>query len=133
MKWSKEKINDKKEYFFSQRKNPTGMFTEMVVRTYFLIYKQCSLNDNFCPSNKINSRILVSDVYENFYDNKTSNHVPSVVDDCINNLNKMGYIKFIKTNSSPKWMVKIEKNLDFILDGEEDFYFKKYNITQKIV
>ncbi|HAT4309630.1 TPA: hypothetical protein I9080_003500, partial [Clostridium perfringens] len=83
--------------------------------------------------NKVNSRILVSDAYENFYDNKTSNHVPSVVDDCINNLNKMGYIKFIKTNSSPKRMVKIERNLDFILDSEEDFYFKKYNITQKIV
>ena len=38
MKWSKEKIKDKKEYFLSQRKNPTGKFTEMVVRTYFLIY-----------------------------------------------------------------------------------------------
>lgn len=83
----------------------------------FLIYKQCSLNDNFCPSNKINSRILVSDVYENFYDNKTSKHVPSVVDDCVNHLNKIGYIKFVKTNSSPEWMVKIEKSLDFILDG----------------
>ena len=35
MRWSKEKINDKKEYFLSQRKNPTGKFTEMVVRTYF--------------------------------------------------------------------------------------------------
>ena len=105
----------------------------MVVRTYFLIYKKCSLTDNFCPTNKISSRILVSYVYENFYDNKASNHVPSVVDDCINHLNKMSYIKFIKNNSSLKWIVKIEKNLDFILDGEEDFYFKKYNITKKRV
>ncbi len=54
MKWSKEKIKDKRN-ILSQRKNPTGMFTEMVVRTYFLIYKQCSITDNFCPSNKISS------------------------------------------------------------------------------
>ncbi|AMN30629.1 hypothetical protein ACSXC4_15660 (plasmid) [Clostridium perfringens] len=63
MRLSKEKIKDKKEYFLNQRKNPTGMFTEMAVRTYFLIYKQCSPTDNFCPSNKISSRVLVSYVY----------------------------------------------------------------------
>ncbi len=38
MKWSKEKIKDKKEYFLSQRKNPTGKFTEMLLEHIFLIY-----------------------------------------------------------------------------------------------
>ena len=39
------------------------MFTKMLVRTYFKIYKQGYITDNLCPSNKIRSRVLFSDVH----------------------------------------------------------------------
>ena len=133
MWWTKEKIKQKKEYFLEQRKNATGKFTEMVVRTYFLIYKQCSKCNNLCPTYKIRSKYLVVGVYRDFYDNNKSNYVPSVVDECVDNLKKMKYIRFIKDEDSKRWFVKIEKRLDFILDGEEEYYFNKYNISKIII
>lgn len=39
MKWSEEKIRSQKKYFKEQRLNPTGNFTEFVVRTFYYIYK----------------------------------------------------------------------------------------------
>ena len=56
MKWSDEKIESKRQYFLQQRKEPTGNFTEFVVRVYFSVYKKCSENkNNLCKSSDVSS------------------------------------------------------------------------------
>lgn len=65
-------------YFKEQRCNPTGKFTEMMVRTYFLIYKACSDSDtNSCYDSQVGDRKICLDVYEGFYDDKPFNKVPN--------------------------------------------------------
>ena len=122
-----------KYYFENQRKNPTGKFTEMMIRTYFLIYKACTENgtDN-CFDSQVEDRKICSKIYEGFYDDNPANLVISTVFECKKKLKKLKYISFFKDKVSDKWMIKIQKELDFLTQEERNDYFLKYEITSEI-
>ena len=60
MFWDKEKIDYQKNYFKNERTEKKGKFTEFVVRTYYCIYKACSLNNE--PSTSKSSTTLFNGI-----------------------------------------------------------------------
>lgn len=126
MKWTEEKIQKQKRYFKEQRINPTGKFTEFVVRTYYFIYKECSKSpDGLVKSSITNKKELVFAVYEDIYD-KPDHMGREVVNDCVRNLKELGYIGFKKVENI--WYIYIKKELDFLKPGEHQEYMRKYCI-----
>ena len=120
-------------YFKEQRINPTGMFTEMMVRTYFLVYKAClESGNNCCYDYQVGDRKIYLDVYEGFYDDKPYNKIPSTVFECKKKLKKLKYIRFFKEQDTGKWMIQIQRELDFLTDQEWNYYFLKYGIQSTI-
>lgn len=131
MFWTKEQINKKKEYFKEERIEKKGKFTEFVVRTYYCIYKECSLNNGECCNAKnISPYKIKYIIYNGFYNNIPDHDYKNVIDDCIKHLKLMKYIKFKKENEI--WMIYLNKPLDFLLNGEHEYYLKKYNIEKPV-
>lgn len=131
MKWSDEKIESKRQYFLQQRKEPTGNFTEFVVRVYFSVYKKCSENkNNLCKSSDVSSYKIKYIVYEGVYGGQPDHDNRGVIDDCMKHLKEMHYIGFKKENDA--WYIYIKKKLDFLLEGEHEFYKNKYGILRDV-
>lgn len=131
MFWTKEKIENKKNYFRKERTDKRGKFTEFIVRTYYCIYKACSLNNGNCCEAKAVSAYRIKDiVYDGFYNNTPDHDYRNVIDDCVKHLKLMNYIKFKKENEI--WMIYLNKPLDFLLDGEHKNYVTKYNIVKPV-
>lgn len=129
MRWSEEKVEKQKKYFKEQRINPTGNFTEFVVRTFYYIYRNCrESTDGLVKSNITNKKELVLTVYSGIYDEP--DHMGyEVVNDCVRNLKELGYIGFRKIENT--WYIFIKKELDFLKIGEHQEYMKKYSIGDK--
>ena len=120
MAWTEEKILRKKEYFMEQRKNPTGNFTEFVVRSFYYIYRRCMKSQDGLVKNKIlHEKELILTVYKGIYD-EPDHMADEVVEECIEYLKNMGYIGFKKKDAN--WYVYIKKELDFLMTGESDKY-----------
>lgn len=118
-----------KEYFREQRKNPTGKFTEFVVRTYYFLYEQCFQSENkMICSSVTNQRSLIDFVYKGFYE-KLDHAADSVVKDCINHLKEMSYIGFKMVDG--KWMIYIKNDLDFLLPNEHEKYIGVPELKKK--
>lgn len=124
--WSKEKINNQKDYFRSQRTEKTGNFTEYVVRTFYCIYKACDNNKtNYCLENAVSPAKIKYDIYEGIYEVPDHDY-SHVISNCFKTLSDMGYIQY-KEN-----MIVIKKQLDFLLEGEHELYLEKYNIKNSM-
>ncbi len=124
MKWTEEKIQKQKKYFSEQRINPTGNFTEFVVRTFYVIGNECSKSsDGLVKSNITNKKELGLAVYEGIYD-EPDHMWREVVNDCVRNLKELGYIGFKKIDEI--WYIYIKKDLDFLKPGEHQEYVKKF-------
>lgn len=129
--WTEEKILKKRAYFKEQRITKTGKFTEFTIRTFYCIYKACANNRaNYCLASESNAYKIKNVVYEGFYKGVPDHDNKSVIDDCKKHLKEMGYIRYKKINN--KWLIYIVKPLDFLLDGEHEFYMKKYRIKKNI-
>jgi len=129
--WTKEKIQNKKDYFKEQRIIKTGKFTEFTVRVYYCIYKACVLNNSrSCLANESNAYKIKNIIYEGFYGDKPDHGNQGVIDDCKKHLKEMGYIKYRKDNN--KWYIDIMQPLDFLLEGEHEFYMKRYQIDVEL-
>lgn len=123
--WPETKIQSQKEYFAAQRKQPTGNFTEYVVRTYYCIYKGCSNHQrNFCPAREASNYRIKNLVYEGFYNNKPDHDYQNVIDNCKKHLIEMGYIHLEQRDNDD--YIFIDKPLDFLLPGEHEAYLKKF-------
>lgn len=119
--WSNDKIDSKRAYFQKQRVNPTGRFTEFVVRTFYCIYNQCLLGqDIMCPTNQVSNKKISLSVYGGLGDNTPDHDYYNVINDCKNHLINMGYIH-IENHSNIEYYV-IDKHLDFLLPGEHEHY-----------
>lgn len=126
MKWSEEKVQRQKRYFKEQRINPTGNFTEFVVRTFYYIYGNCRKSvDGLVRSNITKRKELVLTVYSGIYD-KPDHMGYEVVDDCVRNLKELGYIGFRKIENT--WYIFVKQELDFLKPGEHQEYMKRYSI-----
>lgn len=131
MFWDKEKIDYKKNYFKNERTEKKGKFTEFVVRTYYCIYKACSLNNGrCCEAKSVSPHKIKYVIYDGFYNNTPDHDFKNVIDDCFKHLKLMKYIKFKKVNDI--WMIYLNKPLDFLPDGEHENYIKKYNIINPV-
>lgn len=131
MFWTSDQIDRKKEYFRKNRIETNGKFTEFVVRTYYCIYKECSLNNGMCCEAKSVSPYKIKHIiYHGFHNNIPDHDFKNVIDDCIKNLKLMHYIKFKKENDT--WMIYLNKSLDFLLEGEHERYICNYDITQPV-
>lgn len=127
--WSKKQIVDQTLYFAKERTEKKGIFTELVVRMYYCIYKACSLNDGISCDSKDVAFYKVKDIlYEGFYDTGTFHR--GVIDDCIKHLTLMHYIRFRKVDD--RWTICMNRPLDFLLEGEHEAYLKKYDITEPV-
>lgn len=130
MIWSSEKIESKRYYFERERIEKRGNFTEFVVRTYYCIYKACSLNNGKCCKATSVSAYRIKDIiYDEIY-NTPDHDYKKVIDDCVHHLKSMGYIKFKKENET--WMIYLNKPLNFLLNGEHERYILKYNIINPV-
>lgn len=131
MFWSNEKIQKKREYFKTERTEKRGKFTEFVVRTYYCIYKACSINNGrSCLASDVSANKIKFIIYEGFYEGTPDHDNRSVIEDCKNHLKHMNYIKF--RNENEKWMIYINRPLDFLLDNEHESYMRKYNIVNPV-
>ncbi len=127
--WPEQKIQNQKEYFAAQRKRPTGNLTEYVVRTYYCIYKGCSIyKSDSCPAREVSNYKIKNIVYEGFYNNRPDHDYNSVINDCKNYLMNMGYIHLEQRDGDE--FIFIDKPLDFLNPGEHETYLKKYNIQE---
>lgn len=130
MFWNDEKIERQRNYLANERIERRGNFTEFVVRTYYCIYKACSLNDGACClASDVSAYKIKFIIYDGIYhtpdhDNK------SVIDDCVKKLKLMYYIKFKKENE--KWMIYINKPLDFLLPNEHEQYLERFQINNSV-
>jgi len=116
----------KKEYFRLQRLNPTGNYTEYVVRTYYLIYKACKESfDTYCLKNYLNIRKMSFDIYDGIYDEPDHDYY-NVISGCLKELEKLGYTSTSLLNGMD--VIRIEKPLDFLRKGEHEYYIEKYGI-----
>jgi len=130
MKWTSEQIESKRKYFENERTEKKGKFTEFTVRTYYSICKVCADNDGMsCEPKFFHPTKISKIVYDGFYDEPDHDYY-NVISDCIDHLKKMNYIKFVK--ESGKWIVYLNKPLDFLLCGEHDEYLKKFEIGIKL-
>lgn len=120
--WNAGKIRRQKEYFAQQRKQPTGNFTEFVVRTYYCIL-QCCGNSNACPASMVRNRKICQAVYYGIYDQPDHDY-DGVIDDCKKKLREMGYLH-TENRKGEEWLV-IDRPLDFLLPGEHETYLKKF-------
>lgn len=120
--------NSKKEYFRAQRINPTGNYTEYIVRTYYLIYKVCRESSlPYCPKASLNIRAMSASVYDGIYD-KPDHDYYNVITGCMKDLEKTGYISIQQMDGID--YIWIQKPLDFLKEGEHKHYLKKYGITE---
>lgn len=129
--WSREKQEKQKEYFREQRTNKTGNFTEFVVRTYYCIYKACSINNtNYCLASEVTPYKIKNIIYEDIYGGQPDHDYNNVINNCFTHLEQLQYIHH--DNSKSREYIFIDKPLDFLLEGEHEYYLKKYNIQNKI-
>ena len=128
--WPEAKIQSQKEYFAAQRKQPTGNFTEYVVRTYYCIYKACSKHQrNSCPAKEVSNYRIKNVVYEGFYNNKPDHDYQNVIDNCKKHLIEMKYIHLAPQDNDD--YIFIDKPLDFLLPGEHEVYLKKFCVEDR--
>ncbi|MDF3001610.1 MAG: putative C-terminal domain of topoisomerase [Bacillota bacterium] len=128
--WSEQKIQSKKDYFAKQRKEPTGYFTEYVVRTYYSIYEGCSLHKSHsCPAREVSNYKIKDTVYAGFYNNQPDHDYNSVINDCKNHLINMGYIHLEQKGGNE--FVFIDKPLDFLVPSEHESYLRRYGILDR--
>lgn len=129
--WTQEHITKMTEYFRKERMEKKGDFTEFVVRMYYLIYQACSLSeDRSCPTSDVKAYRVKDKIYEGIDDDSTISH-RSVIDDCVEHLRVMHYIRMHKS-AEGTWRISLNRPLDFLLEGEHEAYLKKYNITKEI-
>lgn len=127
MYWDEERIQRQRDYFAEERIEKKGNFTEFVVRTYYCIYKACTLNDGIsCPASAVSPHKVKFIIYKDIYDTPDHDY-KGVIDDCIKKLKLMQYIKFRKEND--KWMIYLNKALDFLLPNEHELYLEKYSVN----
>lgn len=125
--WKKEKIDNYRDYFRSQRINKTGNFTEFVVRTFYCIYKVCDNNQtNYCLEKDVEPPKIKYNIYGGVPDHDYYN----VISDCFKYLCEMGYIQYETIHY--KEIIVIKKQLDFLLENEHEVYLKKYGIKNDI-
>ncbi|MFZ7101424.1 MAG: topoisomerase DNA-binding C4 zinc finger domain-containing protein [Peptococcaceae bacterium] len=130
--WSEAKIQSQKEYFAAQRKQPTGNFTEYVVRTYYCIYKGCSKHQsNSCPAKEVSNYRIKNVIYEGFYHNQPDHDYQNVIGNCKKHLIEMKYIHLMQHGNDD--YIFIDKPLDFLLPGEHEAYLKKFCIEDRIL
>lgn len=129
--WKKEKIDNQREYFKSQRIDKTGNFTEFVVRTFYCIYKACDNNQtNYCLEKDVEPTKIKYNIYEGVYNGVPDHDYYNVISNCFQHLSEMGYIEY-KTLRY-KEIIVIKKQLDFLLENEHEFYLEKYDIKNDI-
>lgn len=107
-----------KEYLRAQVKNPTGIYADVLIRTYYFITQKCKArNQDWCYSKEVPYYELKKFTYANTGYNASLYVVKNVEKD----LAKLGYIKFVKNGED--WTIHIVKPLDF-LDEDIEQYIK---------
>lgn len=127
--WSRDKIEQKRNYFHQQRLNPTGNFTEYITRVYFNILKYANNENNICYYSDLDLKQVIADMYKGIYD-KPDHEGRRILKNCINELINMGYIHEDVFNDKKCFV--IDKELDYLLENENDYYVKRYKINQNV-
>ncbi len=116
--WNRKKIQAKWSYFRAQRLQPTGNFTEFVVRVYYAVLACCMEGDGrSCPIRQVRNRRLSCFVYRGIYD-RPDHDYDMVLEDCKRNLLQMGYLHL----SEDGMRIFVDRPLDFLLEGEHERY-----------
>ena len=116
--WNRKKIQAKWSYFRAQRLQPTGNFTEFVVRVYYAVLACCMEGDGrSCPIGQVRNRRLSRFVYRGIYD-RPDHDYDMVLEDCKRNLLQMGYLHL----SEDGMRIFVDRPLDFLLEGEHERY-----------
>lgn len=128
-KWGPERIEKQRAYFEKERTEKKGNFTEFVVRMYYLITKACTANDGLCCDTfTVKPYKVKFEIYEGIYDEPDHDYW-RVIDDCVKYLKNMNYIKMRKS-AEGRWLIYLNRPLDFLLPGEHEVYLKRYGITK---
>ncbi|TEA85915.1 hypothetical protein [Lacticaseibacillus paracasei] len=126
-KYGSDQLEDKRAYYAQQRIKPTGKFTEMIVRSYYIIWALAHTNpDKECFTSQSNEHKIKDLVYQDLGD-----PVASVVADARNELVKMYYVRYVKDDEDNRWKIRLEKPLDFLQPGEDLAYRTKYEKAVK--
>lgn len=126
--WTPEQVEKKRAYFQKERTEQEGIFTELVVRMYYLTYRAIAANGGDCCSTKEVKPYRVKDeIYEGLGD-RTTTSGRSVINDSMEHLRLMRYIR-MKKDDKVEWMIYLNRPLDFLLPGEHEKYLEKYGIT----
>lgn len=120
--------NSKRAYFAAQRQQPTGNYTEFVVRVYYLTLKACGGElGGQCPVGAVRNRRGAFAVYDGIYDHP-DHESQSIIENCLGDLVKTGYLS--RWREGERELLQVKKPLDFLLEGEHGAYLKKYGIGQ---
>lgn len=126
--WSKEKREQKRNYYRQQRINPTGNFTEYITRVYYNILKFTYKETKICLIDNINSKKVVEDMYKGIYVHP-DHDAYNVMNNCIKELINMGYIHEEIVNN--KKCIVVDRELDYLINNENENYLEKYGIKKK--
>ncbi len=126
-KYGSDQLEDKRAYYAQQRIKPTGKFTEMIVRSYYIIQALAHTNpEKECFTSQVSEHKIKDLVYQDLGD-----PVASVVADARNELVKMYYVRYVKDDEDNRWKIRLEKPLDFLQPGEDLAYRTKYEKAVK--
>lgn len=114
-----------KEYLREQTKNPTGHYTEILIRTYYFILKQCEeKNQDWCYSKEISYKSLKKFSYAYIgYDASLM-----VIKNALKDLAKTGHINV--TEDGFDKIINILKPLDFLDEDIVQYVSKPHPITK---
>lgn len=116
--WNRKKIQAKWSYFRAQRLQPTGNFTEFVVRVYYAVLACCMEGDGrSCRAGQVRNPRLSHFVYRGIYD-RPDHDYDMVLEDCKRNLMQMGYIHLSEDGTR----IFVDRPLGFLLEGEHERY-----------
>ena len=110
---SNRRNEGRKAYFQAQRQNPTGNYTEFVVRTYYLIYQACGGDFKVAiPKQSLDVRRMSYAVYDGIYD-KPDHGYSQVISSCLKDLERAGYLRIQQRDGCE--YISVVNPLDFLL------------------
>ncbi len=117
---TKEKIESKKEYIRNQLENKNGIYSILLVRSFYYILDCCRKNQaDWCYSYNATDYVVARFAYAAVRDGRMDHMGRDIIGRIKKTLIDMGYLAFKKVDD--KWRIYVIKELDFLDKPIEEY------------